>query len=189
MKYLIAGLGNFGIEYRQTRHNIGFLALDTLAEANSLNFQSKRYGDIAEYRYKGRTFILLKPSTYMNLSGNAIRYWLKKEKISDDRLLVVTDDMALEPGQIRLRKQGGDGGHNGLKHIIEILGHTAFARLRMGIGKADGIADQTLHVLGEWTSEEKEWLPAACKQAVDMIQSFGTIGIERTMNAYNKKGG
>jgi len=185
VKYLIAGLGNIGPEYHHTRHNIGFMVLDALCEASDTVFKSRRYGDVAEYRYKGRTLILLKPSTFMNLSGNAVRYWLHKEKIQDDRLLVILDDLALPPGQIRLRPKGGDGGHNGLKHIIQILGHQNFARLRIGIGKAESVADQSIHVLSKWNDQEIKQLPPCLELAHEVIRSFVTTGVTRTMNQYN----
>ena len=187
MKYLIAGLGNIGLEYSNTRHNIGFKVLDALASASNTSFSAKRYGDIAQVKHKGRTFILLKPSTYMNLSGKAVSYWLKTEKIPIEKLLVITDDIALPVGTLRLRAKGGDGGHNGLFDIIEILGTQKFARLRFGVGNDFPKGLQVQYVLGEWTSEQQELLPERCKKAAEIIFSFGSIGIERTMNFYNKK--
>jgi len=160
MKYLIAGLGNIGEEYANTRHNIGFMILDALAGASNLVFDpNRRYGSIAEFKFKGRNFILLKPSTYMNLSGNAIRYWLQKENIELANLLVIVDDLALPFGSIRIRAKGSDAGHNGLKHISEILGTDQYARVRFGIGNQFEKGRQVDYVLSEWTNEEKEALP------------------------------
>ncbi|MFO7616715.1 MAG: aminoacyl-tRNA hydrolase [Bacteroidales bacterium] len=184
MKYLIAGLGNIGQEYSFTRHNIGFLILDALASASNVVFSPARYGDLAEYRYKGRTFILLKPSTYMNLSGNAVRYWLQKAAVETTNLLVLVDDLALPFGQLRLRKGGSDGGHNGLGSIIEVLGNDQFARLRFGIGPAVG--NPVNFVLGKWQSAEEQYLPERLKTSADLIRCFGTQGIDRTMTLYNR---
>jgi len=187
LKYLIAGLGNIGSEYSNTRHNIGFMVLDALAKASNISFNDARYGSIVEVRHKGRTFILLKPSTYMNLSGKAVSYWLQKEKIPVGNLLVVLDDIALPLGSLRLRANGSDGGHNGLKSIDSILGHQNYSRLRFGIGGDFPNGYQVDHVLGEWGIEELKVLPESIKKANDIIFSFGTIGIERTMNFYNKR--
>jgi PTH1 family peptidyl-tRNA hydrolase len=188
MKYLIAGLGNIGDEYKNTRHNIGFQILDTLAGVSNIVFNpNKRYGAIAEYKFKGRTFILLKPSTYMNLSGNAIRYWMQKEKISLDKVLVLVDDIALPFGTIRVRGKGSDAGHNGLKHINQILGTNAYARVRFGIGDEFSRGQQIDYVLGEWSPEEEKLLPERIEQCIKIIQSFGTIGLDRTMNQFNNK--
>lgn len=186
MKYLIAGLGNVGPEYRNTRHNAGFMILDALAGASNIVFTPGRYGDVAEFRYKGRILVLLKPSTYMNLSGNAVRYWLKKTETEINNLLVVTDDLALPFGQLRLRKKGSDGGHNGLKHINEVLEHSDYARLRFGIGTTGPTGNQVNYVLGEWTDFEKQWLPDRLKYSAEAIKSFVTLGIDRTMTLYNK---
>lgn len=187
MKYLIAGLGNIGEEYSQTRHNIGFIVLDELARDAGLTFESKRYAWYSEYRYKGRTFILIKPTTFMNLSGKAVSYWLKKENIPDENLLVITDDISLPLGTLRLRKKGSAGGHNGLIDIIEHLGTDEFSRLRIGAGNDFPRGAQVRYVLGEWTDEEKTLLSPKIKTAVDIIKSFGAIGIDRTMNAFNGK--
>jgi PTH1 family peptidyl-tRNA hydrolase len=187
LKYLIAGLGNIGSEYSNTRHNIGFVVLDALAKASNISFNDSRYGSISEVKYKGRTFILLKPSTYMNLSGKAISYWLQKEKIPFENLLVVLDDIALPLGSLRLRSGGSDGGHNGLKSIDSVLGHQNYARLRFGIGGNFPKGYQVDYVLGEWDVEEKKILPERLKVASDIVLSFGTIGVERTMNFFNKK--
>lgn len=158
MKYLIAGLGNIGSEYAETRHNIGFKVLDALAAASNAVFRTERYGDVAEMRFKGRTFLLLKPSTYMNNSGNAVRYWLRKEKVEPAELLVVLDDLALPLGTIRMRAKGNDGGHNGLKSIDACIGTNAYPRLRCGIGHDFRQGQQVDYVLGEWLPEEKETL-------------------------------
>lgn len=187
MKYLIAGLGNFGKEYANTRHNIGFTILDAFTEASNVVFAPRRYGDVADYRFKSREFVLLKPSTYMNLSGNAIRYWLQKSEIEEQNLLVIVDDLALPFGQLRLRKKGSDGGHNGLKHINQILGHEDYARLRFGIGSTEKIFNTIDYVLGEWTDEEKARLPEKLKSACEIILSFSLSGIDRTMNLYNTR--
>ncbi len=187
MKYLVAGLGNIGQEYANTRHNIGFITLDKLAEVAGLTFESKRYAWKTEFRFKGRIFILIKPTTFVNLSGKAISYWLKKEKIPDENLLVIADDIALPLGALRLRKKGGAGGHNGLISIIEHLGTDEFSRLRIGAGNDFPTGLQVNYVLGEWTKEEKSILFPKIDFAVEIIKSFGTIGIDRTMNAYNNK--
>lgn len=187
MKYLIAGLGNIGQEYKNTRHNIGFKILDALAEASNISFQDKRYGMVAEYPYKGRNFILLKPSTYMNRSGLAIDYWLKKQKLNPENMLILTDDIALPFGSIRLRPKGGDGGHNGLASIIQVLGTTEFARLRFGIGNDFFTGQQVDYVLSEWTEEEAKALPEKIIPCTEIIQSFGTIGLELTMTQFNRK--
>jgi PTH1 family peptidyl-tRNA hydrolase len=187
MSYLIAGLGNIGIEYANTRHNIGFSVLDTLAGISGTSFISRRYGAVAEYKFKGRRFLLLKPSTYMNLSGKAVNYWLQAEKIPVENLLVVVDDIALPLGTLRMRKQGSDGGHNGLKNISEILGTNDFARLRIGIGDGFGKGGQVDYVLGEWDKDELKELPAIYEKAADAIKTFGTDGIERAMNLYNTR--
>ena len=188
LKYLLVGLGNIGAEYADTRHNIGFMVLDAFAEASNAVFTSKRYGSVAEVSFKGRKFILLKPSTYMNLSGNAVRYWLKEEKIPEENMLVVVDDVALDLGAIRIRAKGSDGGHNGLKHITAVLGHSNYARLRFGIGHDFPQGFQVDYVLGHWTANEKKVLPERIDVAIEAIKSFATIGVERTMNQYNSKG-
>ncbi|HER07533.1 MAG TPA: aminoacyl-tRNA hydrolase [Bacteroides sp.] len=187
MKYLIAGLGNIGPAYAHTRHNIGFDILDALAEASGVSFMDKRYGFIGEMKYRARGYWLLKPSTFVNLSGNAVRYWMKKLKIPLENLLVVVDDMALPFGTLRLRASGGDAGHNGLAHINAILGTTGYARLRFGIGDAFYPGGQVNYVLGEWTGEQQQQLPGLIETAGEIIKDFGVIGVERTMNRYNKK--
>ena len=188
MKYLIAGLGNIGSEYAETRHNIGFKVLDALAAASNAVFRTERYGDVAEMRFKGRTFLLLKPSTYMNNSGNAVRYWLRKEKVEPAELLVVLDDLALPLGTIRMRAKGNDGGHNGLKSIDACIGTNAYPRLRCGIGHDFRQGQQVDYVLGEWLPEEKETLRSVIGMASEAVLSFGTQGVERSMNLFNKKG-
>lgn len=185
MKYLIAGLGNIGSEYQNTRHNIGFRILDALAEASNIFFESRRYGYISEYKFKSRTFILLKPTTYMNLSGKAVNFWLQKEKIAADHLLVLVDDLALPFGHLRMRMKGGDGGHNGLKSINETLGHNNYSRLRFGIGNSFGTGQQVNFVLSPFSGEEEALLPERFKIVKNLIESFGTLGPERTMNIYN----
>jgi PTH1 family peptidyl-tRNA hydrolase len=187
LKYLITGLGNIGDEYADTRHNIGFKVLDALAGASNVVFSDRRYGFVAEFKYKSRIFVLLKPSTFVNLSGNAVNYWLKKEKIPLDKLLVVTDDIALPFGTLRLRPKGGDGGHNGLFHINQILGTQQYARLRLGIGSEFPMGGQVDYVLGKWSPEENNKLPEITETAGQIIKSFGTIGLQFTMNQFNKK--
>ncbi len=187
MKYLIAGLGNIGAEYKNTRHNIGFQILDALAGASNIGFNDKRYGFVAEYKYKARTFILLKPTTYVNLSGRAVAYWLQKENIELSNLLVLVDDLALPFGTIRVRAKGSAGGHNGLENINQVLGRNDYARLRFGIGDNFHKGFQVDYVLGEWDREETKELPGKIDTCIEIINSFGTIGTERTMNFYNKK--
>jgi len=187
MKYLIAGLGNIGSEYSHTRHNIGFDILDEMADQNKLTFDEKRYGSVVNYRFKGRNFILLKPNTYVNLSGKAINYWLQKEKIPVSKLLVVVDDLALPFGTLRIKPKGGDAGHNGLKSIQAVLGTTNYARLRFGIGNNFSKGQQVDYVLGRWDSDEKEILTEKIERSIQIIKSFGTIGTAQTMNQYNNK--
>lgn len=184
---MIVGLGNIGAEYAETRHNIGFKVLDALAGASNAVFTAGRYGSVAEVRIKGRTLVLLKPSTYMNLSGKAVRYWLEAEKISPADMLVVVDDIALPFGTLRLRGKGSDGGHNGLKNIAELLGHGNWPRMRFGIGGDFPQGHQVDYVLGSWTEEERKAMPERVDMAVEAVRSFATAGLERTMNAYNKK--
>lgn len=187
MKYLVVGLGNIGAEYAETRHNIGFDVLDALAGASNVSFTAGRYGAVAELRHRGRTLVLLKPSTYMNLSGKAVRYWMESEKIAPENLLVIVDDIALPFGTLRMRTKGSAGGHNGLKNISELLGHENYARIRFGIGGDFARGHQVDYVLGEWTDEERKALPERLKLFGEAILSFATIGPERTMNLYNKK--
>ncbi|HBG24724.1 MAG: aminoacyl-tRNA hydrolase [Bacteroidetes bacterium GWF2_41_61] len=187
MSYLIVGLGNIGFEYADTRHNIGFMVLDAWAQASNTIFVSSRYGSVAEYRFKGNKLILLKPSTYMNLSGKAVNYWLQKEKIPVENMLVIVDDLSLPLGTIRMRKQGSDGGHNGLKDICETLGSTAYARLRIGIGDNFSKGRQIDYVLGSWSDEERKMLPDILTKAAEASKSFAAIGPDRTMNLFNTK--
>jgi len=187
MKYLIAGLGNIGTDYEHTRHNIGFEILDFLSRESSIFFSPGRYGDVAEMKYRGRQLILLKPSTYMNLSGKAVSYWLKQEKIPLDRLLIATDDLALPFGKIRLRSKGSDGGHNGLKSINEILGNTKYARLRFGIGDEFHKGHQVNYVLSKWNEDESKALEERLKICSDAIKAFSFQGIDRTMSAFNNQ--
>ena len=187
MKYLIVGLGNIGAEYAETRHNIGFKVVDAVAKEAGVTFASSRYGAVAEVKYKGRTFLLLKPSTYMNLSGKAVSYWLKTEKIPLENLFVVVDDIALPFGTIRIRAKGSDGGHNGLKNIAELLQSQQYARLRFGIGGDFPRGFQVDYVLGTWTDEEQKALPERIEVARQVVLSFGTAGLERTMNTFNNK--
>ncbi len=187
MKYLVAGLGNIGPEYEHTRHNIGFDVLDALAGASNISFKDKRYGFIAEYRFRARSYWLLKPTTFVNLSGNSVRYWLKKLKLPLENLLVVVDDLALPFGTLRLRAKGGDAGHNGLAHINTTLGTQNYARLRFGIGDEYLHGGQVNYVLGQWTEEQEKVLPERIEMANEIIRSFGVIGLERTMNMYNNK--
>lgn len=187
MKYLIVGLGNIGDEYRDTRHNIGFKMLDAFAEASNIAFEDKRYGFVARCRVKNAEIVLLKPSTYMNLSGNAVRYWLQQEKIPVENMLVLVDDLNLPFGSIRMRKQGSDGGHNGLGHIQQVLGTQNYARLRFGIGNEFTKGRQVNFVLGQWTEEEEKTLPDRLKVVCNIIPSFCLQGMDRTMNLYNGK--
>jgi PTH1 family peptidyl-tRNA hydrolase len=186
MKYLIAGLGNIGAEYDNTRHNVGFAVVDYMAKEGEASFVVEHLGSIARVKHKSRTFVLLKPSTYMNRSGKSIQYWLQKEKIPKENLLVVLDDLNLEFAKQRLRGKGSDGGHNGLKDIDQYLTND-YARLRIGIGSDFRKGQQVDFVLGEWDAEENKILPEVLQYAVDTIKSFGTIGLAQTMNQFNKK--
>lgn len=186
-KFLIAGLGNIGDEYENTRHNIGFKVLDSLAAENNLKFSSDRLAFVAEYKFKGRTLILIKPTTYMNLSGKAVNYWMQAEKITKENLLVVTDDISLPFGSLRMKGKGSDGGHNGLKNIQETLNSVEYARLRFGVGNEFSKGRQVEYVLGKWTAEEEKQLEPRINMAQDMIKGFATIGLQLTMTNYNKK--
>jgi PTH1 family peptidyl-tRNA hydrolase len=186
-KFLIVGLGNIGEKYENTRHNIGFKILDYFANQEALTFQTQKLGDIATYKFKGRTFMLLKPSTYMNLSGKAVQYWLTKEKIPLENLLVITDDLNLPFGSIRLKTKGSDGGHNGLKDIQEKLNTTGYNRCRFGISDAFGKGRQIDYVLGEWSEEENTKLKERLDMSVKLIKSFGLAGVNLTMNTFNGK--
>ena len=186
-KYLIVGLGNIGPEYEMTRHNTGFMVLDAFAKASNTSFDDRRYGFVAETSLKGRKVLLLKPSTFMNLSGNAVRYWLNHENIDQSRLLVVSDEVALPLGAFRLKANGSNGGHNGLGHIQQLIGQD-YARLRMGIGNDFPRGMQVDWVLGRYSEEELETLQPAIDTAVEIIRSFVLAGIDITMNQFNKKG-
>ena len=174
-------------EYKNTRHNIGFEILDAFAEASNICFTPDRYGDVAIYKFKGHSFLLIKPSTYVNLSGKAVNYWLQKEKIQLENLLVVLDDLALPFGSIRLKPGGSDAGHNGLKHIQSTVGTTTYSRLRFGIGDNFSKGKQVNYVLGKWSNDELFTLEEHKTRAVEIIKSFGIAGVQKTMNLYNKK--
>ncbi len=186
-KFLIVGLGNIGAEYVNTRHNIGFKILDFFARKENLTFQTAKLGDITEYKIKGRTLFLLKPNTYMNLSGKAVKYWMDKENISKENVLVITDDLNLSFGSIRIKPKGSDGGHNGLKNIQLILNSTDYPRFRFGISDAFKKGRQVDYVLGEWTDEEKTNLPERLEISSAIINSFALAGISETMNQFNGK--
>ena len=184
-KFLIVGLGNIGEKYSNTRHNIGFKILEELASKEEIIFESEKLGSIAKFRFKGRTFILLKPSTYMNLSGKSVKYWLIKEKIPLENLLVICDDLNLPFGTIRIKAKGSDGGHNGLKDINAILQTQQYVRFRFGVGSEFSKGRQSDFVLGEWDLEENKLLPERLEQARKLIKSFGTAGLNNTMNTFN----
>jgi PTH1 family peptidyl-tRNA hydrolase len=186
-KFLIVGLGNIGEKYHNTRHNIGFKILDDIASREDIAFESQKLGSIATFRFKGRTFILLKPSTYMNLSGKAVNYWLTKENISIENLLVICDDLNLDFGAIRLKAKGSDGGHNGLKDINAVLNTQQYARFRFGVGADFSKGKQVDYVLGEWDEEENKLLPERLKKAHELVKSFGTAGLNNTMSTFNGK--
>lgn len=187
MKYLIVGLGNIGFEYRDTRHNIGFMILDAFAEASNISFKTDRYGAVAHARLKNKQLVLLKPSTYMNLSGVAVRYWAQKENIPTDHILVLVDDIALPFGSIRLKPSGSDAGHNGLKNIAEMLGTQAYPRLRFGIGHDFPQGMQVDYVLGEFTRDQRSLLPERIDVAIDAMKSFCLEGIGNAMCKFNNK--
>jgi len=187
VKYLIAGLGNVGEEYANTRHNIGFVVLDALAQSLQSTFRVERYAYVSESKFKGRNLILIKPSTYMNLSGKAFRYWMQAAKTPLENTLVVTDDIDLNPGAIRIKAHGSGGSHNGMNHIIETLGTTEFPRLRVGIGSDFARGFQVEHVLGRWTKQEEKLMSERIPLIVDAIKSFVTSGIDTAMNFYNNK--
>jgi PTH1 family peptidyl-tRNA hydrolase len=188
MKYLIVGLGNIGDDYQDTRHNIGFKILDAMAVASNFSFSDKRYGAIATTRHKGRDLILLKPSTFMNLSGNAVNYWMNKENIPLENILVLVDDIALPLGSIRMRLKGSDGGHNGLAHISAVLGTNEYSRIRFGIGSEFSKGSQVDFVLGRWTREELKTVEERIPIVVEMIKSFTFAGADLTMTTFNKEG-
>lgn len=187
MKYLVVGLGNPGGKYENTRHNVGFKVLDEFVKSNEGNFERVKLGDVAKIKFKGRTILLLKPSTYMNLSGKAVNYYLQQEKIPVENLLVITDDIALPFGKLRMKGKGSDGGHNGLKHIQQVLNTTKYARLRFGVGNAFFPGQQVDYVLGEWSDEENDQLPERINTATEFIKGFATIGLAQTMSNWNNK--
>ena len=187
MKYLIVGLGNIGNEYANTRHNIGFIIADAMAQQAEAVFKPERYASVTKIKYRGKILVIIKPSTYMNLSGKAVRYWMEKEKVPANKTLVITDDIALPPGSLRMRKKGGDGGHNGLENIILSLGTEIFPRLRIGVGGDFAHGYQVDYVLGKWTRQEEEMMIPKIGMAVEMIKSFVAHGIDKTMTDYNNK--
>jgi PTH1 family peptidyl-tRNA hydrolase len=186
-KFLIVGLGNIGAEYVNTRHNIGFKIVDFLARKENVSFETVKLGALAQYKFKGRTFLLLKPNTYMNLSGKAVQYWMDKENIPLENILVITDDLNLPFGTIRIRQKGSDGGHNGLKNINLVLNTQNYARFRFGISDEFKKGKQVDYVLGDWDDAEKTALPERLEVASEIIKSFGTAGLENTMTAFNGK--
>jgi PTH1 family peptidyl-tRNA hydrolase len=186
-KFLIVGLGNIGAEYVNTRHNIGFKILDHFAKKEQLSFQTVKLGALAEYRFKGRTFFLLKPNTYMNLSGKAVQYWMDKENIPLENIMAITDDLNLSFGTIRIKPKGSDGGHNGLKNINLILNTNQYTRFRFGISDEFKKGKQVDYVLGDWDDAEKTALPERLETASEIIKSFGTAGLENTMTTFNGK--
>ena len=186
-KFLIVGLGNIGSEYANTRHNIGFKILDYIANQEGISFQTVKLGEVAELKIKGRTLLLLKPNTYMNLSGKAVKYWLEKENIEKENMLVITDDLNLAFGTIRIKTKGSDGGHNGLKNIQLLLNSTEYPRFRFGIGDAFKKGQQVNYVLGEWDTEEKEKLKERLEISSKIIKSFALAGLNNTMNEFNGK--
>ena len=187
MNYLIVGLGNIGVEYANTRHNMGFMVLDAWAQASNIVFESGRYGYTTVVSFKGRKFHLLKPSTYMNLSGKAVRYWMNELKIPVENLLVISDDLNIPFGTLRLRKNGSAGGHNGLTNINEMIGTQDYARIRVGIGNEFGRGQQVNYVLGELSKEEMEEMAEISKRVIDGIKAWATIGPDRAMNIVNTK--
>lgn len=186
-KFLIVGLGNIGPKYHNTRHNIGFKVLDYIAEKEEVTFTTDKLGDMATFRFKGRTFVMIKPSTYMNLSGKAVNYWLAKEKVPLENLMVITDDLNLNFGAIRVKTKGSDGGHNGLKDIQATLNTSNYNRFRFGISDEFSKGNQVDYVLGDWTNEEEDKMPERLETSHKLIKSFGTAGINNTMNTFNGK--
>ncbi|MCI2229907.1 aminoacyl-tRNA hydrolase [Polaribacter sp. MSW13] len=186
-KFLIVGLGNIGDKYTNTRHNIGFKIVDEVAEEHNVTFETEKLGDVATFRFKGRTFVLLKPSTFMNLSGKSVKYWMDKEKISIENILIVTDDVNIDFGTIRLKAKGSAGGHNGLKDIQEKLNTQQYARFRFGVGANYPKGRQVDFVLGEWSKEETSQLIERLPTSAKVITSFGTAGLNNTMNTFNGK--
>ncbi len=186
MKYIFFGLGNIGAEYELTRHNIGFLVLDQLADKQQAAFKTERLGDLAHFTYKSRQIYLLKPSTYMNLSGKAVNYWMQQLKVAPENIMVITDDVSLPFGKMRIRPKGSSGGHNGLGNIQQVLGSEQYPRMRFGIGNDYPKGGQVDYVLSRFSTEEFEQLPALMDKSVEALLTFATTGIERCMNLYNK---
>jgi PTH1 family peptidyl-tRNA hydrolase len=186
-KFLIVGLGNIGSEYANTRHNIGFKVLDYIANQEGISFQTVKLGEVVELKIKGRTLLLLKPNTFMNLSGKAVKYWLEKENIEKENMLVITDDLNLAFGTIRIKTKGSDGGHNGLKNIQLLLNSTEYPRFRFGISDAFKKGQQVNYVLGEWDAEEKEKLKERLEISSEIVKSFALAGLNNTMNTFNGK--
>ena len=187
MNYLVVGLGNIGAEYANTRHNMGFMVLDAWAQASNISFESGRYGSTATISFKGRKFFLLKPSTYMNLSGKAVRYWMNELKIPVENIIIISDDLNIPFGTLRLRKNGSAGGHNGLTNITELIGTQEYARIRVGIGNDFGKGQQIGFVLGELSKEEKDEMVDISKRVIDGVKAWATIGADRAMNTVNTK--
>lgn len=186
MKYLIVGLGNMGAEYNETRHNIGFKVVDFLAQKKEVSFEVNKQGDVTKFKHKGRQFIILKPSTYMNLSGKAVRFWMQKEKIPIERVVIIVDDLNLPFGKIRLRNKGSDGGHNGLKSINQVVGQNNYPRIRIGVGNEFAKGKQVDYVLGKWSSEEADQLPEIIDKATKAILDIPMVGVSRIMTQLNK---
>lgn len=186
-KFLIVGLGNIGEKYANTRHNIGFKIVDEVAQEHNVSFETDKLGDVASFRFKGRTFILLKPSTFMNLSGKSVKYWMQKEKISTENTLIITDDLNIDFGTIRVKAKGSDGGHNGLKDIQEKLGTNKYPRFRFGVGSNFSKGRQVDYVLGDWSKDEESQLIERLPTSAKVVTSFGTAGLANTMNTFNGK--
>ncbi len=186
-KFLIVGLGNIGEKYANTRHNIGFKIVDEVAQEHNVSFETDKLGDVASFRFKGRIFILLKPSTFMNLSGKSVKYWMQKEKISTENTLVITDDLNIDFGTIRVKAKGSDGGHNGLKDIQEKLGTNKYPRFRFGVGSNYSKGRQVDYVLGDWSKDEESQLIERLPTSAKVVTSFGTAGLANTMNTFNGK--
>lgn len=187
MKYLIVGLGNPGIKYENTRHNIGFKVVEEFARISEVKFESDKHADVARAKHKGRTLILIKPNTFMNLSGKAVNYWMQQEKISVENILVITDDIALPFGKLRMKGKGSDGGHNGLKDIQSVLNSSKYARLRVGVGNDFYPGQQADYVLSDWKKEENDALGERIDVCMEFIKGFVSIGLQRTMSNYNNK--
>ena len=187
MKYLIVGLGNPGSKYENTRHNIGFKVVSEFVKERNGAFETDKLADVAKVKFKGRTFIVIKPNTFMNLSGKAVNFWMQQEKIKKENLLVVTDDIALPFGKLRMKGKGSDGGHNGLKDIQAVLGDNKYARLRFGVGSEFNPGKQSNYVLGDWSKDENLAMPERIDTATEFIKGFGTIGLQLTMTNWNNK--